>query len=151
MSLHGFQGAGIMSADHAVSSSLFGGVERLIGRLQKRFDRIPGTGIAGGNTDADGEASAQRRFRIFDAESDGTEGSGRLGSTPGIAALTTAGILFAAMTIVHLVRIAAGWNLILGPWLLPPGVSLTTMVSLAAAGLSAGLSVWFFQQAAALR
>lgn len=63
----------------------------------------------------------------------------------GVAALGTAGALFAAMAAIHLARVVAGWTLILGPWTLPPSISL------AVAALSAGFSAWFFQQAMALR
>jgi hypothetical protein len=61
------------------------------------------------------------------------------------AAFLTGGALFAAMAAMHLVRVFAGWNLILGAWAIP------SWASLAAAVLSAGLSSWFFYRAAVSR
>lgn len=69
------------------------------------------------------------------------EGSGSGGS----AALPVGGTVFAAMALAHLVRLAAGWSLVVGPWDVPRWVSLM------AAALLAGLSFWFFYLAAALR
>lgn len=63
----------------------------------------------------------------------------------GAVALWTGGAVFAAMAAIHLWRVLAGWPLILGQWTLP------SWGSLAAAGLLAALSSWFFYQAAALR
>lgn len=61
------------------------------------------------------------------------------------AALLTGGTVFTAMALAHLLRLIAGWSLSVGPWDMPPWVSLP------AAALLAGLSFWFFYLAAALR
>jgi hypothetical protein len=68
------------------------------------------------------------------------------GPEPRLApALWAGGGLFAAMAVAHLARVFGGWVLIVGTWAVP------SWVSLAAAGLLAGLSSWFFYLAAASR
>ena len=55
--------------------------------------------------------------------------------------LTLCGGLFLFMSAVHVIRLVAGWDVVLGSWPIPAGASLIAAV------LLAGLSVWCFLSA----